>query len=93
MLVGEIRDTETVEISFRLALTGHFMFSILHKNSAIKTAPKLFDIGIAIEPYLVVFSVKRVMAQRFFKTKCKDCAETEKLQRLKKKFLKTKYGN
>lgn len=83
-----MRDTETVEISFRLALTGHFMFSILHKNSAIKTVLKLFDIGIAIEPYLVVFSVKRVMAQRFFKTKCKDCAETWKASAIEKEVSK-----
>lgn len=76
IMVGEIRDTDTAEISIRAALTGHLVFSTLHTNSAIEAIPRLFDMG--IEPYLVVSSIKGVMAQRLVKTICKDCAQTRK---------------
>src|SRR5699024_10710790 len=56
IMVGEIRDTETAEISIRSALTGHLVFSTLHTNSAIDAIPRLYDMG--IEPYLVVSALK-----------------------------------
>ena len=74
IMVGEIRDKETAEISIRASLTGHLVFSTLHTNSAIEAIPRLFDMG--IEPYLVVSSLSGVMAQRLVKTVCKDCAYT-----------------
>lgn len=74
IMVGEIRDAETAQISIRAALTGHLVFSTLHTNGAIEAIPRLFDM--AIEPYLVMSSLKGVMAQRLVKTVCKDCAET-----------------
>lgn len=76
IMVGEIRDTETAEISIRASLTGHLVFSTLHTNSAIEAIPRLFDMG--VEPYLVVSSLSGVMAQRLVKTVCKDCAQTRK---------------
>ncbi|MCC5890932.1 MAG: type II/IV secretion system protein, partial [Alkalibacterium sp.] len=72
IMVGEIRDKETADISIRASLTGHLVFSTLHTNSAIEAIPRLFDMG--IEPYLVVSSLSGVMAQRLVKTVCKDCA-------------------
>ena len=74
IMVGEIRDSETAQISIRAALTGHIVFSTLHTNSAIDAIPRLFDMG--IEPYLVISSLKGVMAQRLVKKVCKDCAVT-----------------
>lgn len=71
IMVGEIRDQETAEISIRASLTGHLVFSTLHTNSAIDAIPRLFDMG--IEPYLVVSSLTGVMAQRLIKKICKDC--------------------
>ena len=85
IMVGEIRDTETAEISIRSALTGHLVFSTLHTNGAIEAVPRLFDMG--IEPYLVVSSVKGVMAQRLVKTICKDCAETRKATSIEKEVF------
>lgn len=74
IMVGEIRDSETAQISIRAALTGHIVFSTLHTNSAIDAIPRLYDMG--IEPYLVISSLKGVMAQRLVKKVCKDCAVT-----------------
>lgn len=74
IMVGEIRDTETAEISIRASLTGHLVFSTLHTNSAIEAIPRLLDMG--VEPYLVVSSLSGVMAQRLVKTVCKDCKQT-----------------
>ena len=85
IMVGEIRDTETAEISIRSALTGHLVFSTLHTNGAIEAVPRLFDMG--IEPYLVVSSVKGVMAQRLVKTICKDCAQTRKASSIEKEVF------
>lgn len=85
IMVGEIRDTETAEISIRAALTGHLVFSTLHTNSAIEAIPRLFDMG--IEPYLVVSSIKGVMAQRLVKTICKDCAERRKASPIEKEVF------
>lgn len=76
IMVGEIRDRETAEISIRASLTGHLVFSTLHTNSAIEAIPRLFDMG--VEPYLVVSSLSGVMAQRLVKRVCKDCAYTRK---------------
>lgn len=86
IMVGEIRDTETAEISIRSALTGHLVFSTLHTNGAIEAIPRLFDMG--IEPYLVVSSIKGVMAQRLVKTICKDCAHTRKVSSIEKEVFK-----
>lgn len=85
IMVGEIRDTDTAEISIRSALTGHLVFSTLHTNGAIEAIPRLFDMG--IEPYLVVSSVKGVMAQRLVKTICKDCAHTRKASPIEKEVF------
>lgn len=85
IMVGEIRDTETAEISIRSALTGHLVFSTLHTNSAIEAIPRLFDMG--IEAYLVVSSIKGVMAQRLVKTICKDCAQKRKASPIEKEVF------
>lgn len=82
IMVGEIRDRETADISIRASLTGHLVFSTLHTNSAIEAIPRLFDMG--IEPYLVVSSLSGVMAQRLVKTVCKDCAYTREASPIEK---------
>ncbi|PRY83231.1 GspE/PulE family protein [Alkalibacterium olivapovliticus] len=82
IMVGEIRDRETADISIRASLTGHLVFSTLHTNSAIEAIPRLFDMG--IEPYLVVSSLSGVMAQRLVKTVCKDCSYTRKASPIEK---------
>jgi len=71
MMVGEARDLETAEISIRVALTGHLVFSTLHTNDAASGITRLIDIG--IEPYLVASSVEAFIAQRLIRVICPEC--------------------
>ncbi|MCK9604127.1 MAG: Flp pilus assembly complex ATPase component TadA [Candidatus Omnitrophica bacterium] len=76
MMIGEVRDLETAELSIRTALTGHLIFSTLHTNDAASGATRLMDIG--IEPYLVASSVNAFISQRLVRTICPNCKEERK---------------
>lgn len=71
MMVGEVRDFETAEITIRVALTGHLVFSTLHTNDAAGGITRLLDMG--IEPYLVASSVECFIAQRLVRLICPAC--------------------
>jgi len=71
LLVGEMRDRETVEIGLRGAMTGHFVFSTLHTINAIATMNRLLDMGAA--GYMVAAAVHGVIAQRLVRRVCPDC--------------------
>ncbi|HNV85992.1 MAG TPA: ATPase, T2SS/T4P/T4SS family [Candidatus Omnitrophota bacterium] len=71
IMVGEVRDQETAEITIRTALTGHLVFSTLHTNDAPGAIARLLDMG--IEPYLVSSSVIAVIAQRLVRVICPKC--------------------
>ena len=71
ILVGEVRDTDTAEMAFRAAMTGHQVFSTLHTNSAIRSIPRLVDLG--IKPEVISGNVIGIIAQRLLRTLCKDC--------------------
>ncbi len=71
ILVGEIRDRETAEISIQSALTGHLVFSTLHSNDAASSFTRLIDMG--IEPYLVASTVAGVLSQRLIRVLCPTC--------------------
>ncbi|MEA2020821.1 MAG: ATPase, T2SS/T4P/T4SS family [Patescibacteria group bacterium] len=71
VMVGEIRDQETAELSIHAALTGHLVFSTLHTNSAAGALPRMLDMG--VEPYLLTSTVNAVVAQRLVRTVCKKC--------------------
>lgn len=71
MMVGEVRDLETAEITIRVALTGHLVFSTIHTNDAAGAVTRLLDMG--IEPYLVASSVECLIAQRLVRTICPEC--------------------
>ena len=71
ILVGEIRDFETAEISVKGALTGHMVLSTLHTNDAPSTINRLMNMG--IEPFLVATSVHLICAQRLIRRVCKEC--------------------
>lgn len=73
ILIGEVRDLETAEMTVRAALTGHLVFSTLHTNDAISTITRLVDIG--IPNYLVVASLRLIIAQRLIRTLCPVCKE------------------
>ena len=71
ILVGEMRDQETVEIGLRAAMTGHLVLSTLHTNDAISSAMRLLDMG--AEPFLVSSSISGVLAQRLVRKVCDNC--------------------
>ena len=72
MLVGEMRDRETVEIGLRAAMTGHLVLSTLHTNDSISSAMRLIDMG--AEPFLVSSSLLGVVAQRLVRRVCENCS-------------------
>jgi type IV pilus assembly protein PilB len=71
IMVGEIRDAITAEISIKAALTGHLVLSTLHTNDAPASVTRLLDMG--IEPFLVSSSINLVVAQRLVRKICPQC--------------------
>jgi len=73
IMVGEIRDVETVRIAMQSALTGHMVLSTVHTNDAPSTINRLLDMG--SEDYLLTSTVNGILAQRLVRTLCKACRE------------------
>lgn len=71
VMVGEIRDRETVEIAIRAALTGHLVLSTIHTNDSVASITRLLDMG--VEPFLVTSSLNAIVAQRLIRRVCRDC--------------------
>lgn len=71
ILVGEIRDLETAEISVNAALTGHMLLSTFHANDAATAVPRLLDMG--IEPFLLSSTLNVIVAQRLVRKICEHC--------------------
>ena len=71
ILVGEIRDNVTAQISVNAALTGHLLFSTLHANDAATAVPRLLEMG--IEPYLLASTLELIIAQRLMRRVCLNC--------------------
>jgi type IV pilus assembly protein PilB len=71
IMVGEIRDEETVELAIRAALTGHLVFSTIHTNDAASGFTRLLNWG--VEPFLITTTVQGIMAQRLVRRICQDC--------------------
>lgn len=98
ILVGEIRDSETAEISVNAALTGHLLFSTLHANDAATSIPRLLDMG--IEPFLLSSTLEAIIAQRLVRKICENCrysrsinqAELEKLSPALKKYFPAEFN-
>ncbi|MDD3486923.1 MAG: ATPase, T2SS/T4P/T4SS family [Candidatus Moranbacteria bacterium] len=79
IMVGEIRDKETMEIAVHAAMTGHLVLSTLHTNDAPGTIPRLIDMG--AEPFLIASTVNVVMGQRLVRKLCSDCRQSYKLDK------------
>src|SRR5678815_1217854 len=73
ILIGEIRDKETAEISVQASLTGHLVFSTLHTNDAPSAIARLLDLG--LEPFLVTATLEGIVAQRLVRKICLNCKE------------------
>jgi len=71
LLIGEIRDTESLQIAIQASLTGHLVIATLHTNSALETITRLLDLK--AEPYLISSTLKMVLSQRLLRVLCKEC--------------------
>ncbi len=71
VLVGEIRDQDTAEMALRAAMTGHQVFSTLHANSALRSIPRLLDLG--VKPEVLAGNLVGIIGQRLVRTLCTDC--------------------
>ncbi len=72
IMVGEMRDVETVEIGVSAAMTGHLVLSTLHTNDTISTATRLMDMG--VKGYLLASTLRTVIAQRLVRKVCTSCS-------------------
>jgi len=85
ILVGEIRDFETAEISIKAALTGHLVLSTLHTNDAPSTINRLVNMG--VEPFLIASATNMILAQRLARKICSECkAETKESDKILEKI-------
>ena len=71
IMVGEIRDAETVQMAIHASLTGHLVFSTLHTNDAPSAITRLIDMG--VEPFLIASAVEAILAQRLLRCICLNC--------------------
>ena len=73
ILVGEVRDLETAQISIQAALTGHLVFTTLHTNDAPSSIARLLDLG--VESFLLTATLEAIVAQRLARRICTNCKE------------------
>ena len=79
IMIGEIRDSETVDMAIRAAITGHLVLSTIHTNDAAGTISRLINMG--VPPYMLSASLVGVLSQRLVKTICPYCKEEYKPSR------------
>ncbi|TMX56176.1 GspE/PulE family protein [Vibrio rotiferianus] len=91
ILVGEMRDQETVEIGLRAALTGHLVLSTLHTNDAVDSALRMIDMG--APGYLVASAVRAVVAQRLVRRVCPDCKTEDVVDESRQQWLTGRFPN
>lgn len=90
IMVGEIRDQETLEIAMHAAMTGHLVLSTLHTNSAAATLPRMLDMG--AEPFLIASTVNVIIAQRLVRRLCPECRAEYKLEKKEIDLLGKSYN-
>jgi type IV pilus assembly protein PilB len=73
IMVGEVRDAETVQMAIHASLTGHLVFSTLHTNDAPSAVTRLIDMG--VEPFLIASAVEAILAQRLVRCICTRCKQ------------------
>lgn len=103
IMVGEIRDGETAELAIHASLTGHFVLSTMHTNSAVGTIPRLLDMK--VEAFLLGSTLSTVLAQRLARKICQHCkvedampsdlvAEVrQEFERIPKEIIKEEFGD
>lgn len=91
IMVGEMRDQETVEIGLRGSITGHLVLSTLHTNDAVTSAMRLIDMGAA--PYLVASALRAVLAQRLLRRVCSHCEQNYTPEPQEQSLVKATFGD
>jgi type II secretory ATPase GspE/PulE/Tfp pilus assembly ATPase PilB-like protein len=76
IMVGEMRDRETIELSIRAALTGHIVFSTLHTNDSASTYTRILNMG--VDAFLVSSTIRAILAQRLIRRLCPKCKKAVK---------------
>jgi type II secretory ATPase GspE/PulE/Tfp pilus assembly ATPase PilB-like protein len=71
MMVGEIRDKETINVAIECSLTGHLVLSTIHTNSAVETLTRIVNMG--VPPYLIASTIDTIIAQRLVRVLCPHC--------------------
>jgi len=89
IMVGEIRDKETLEIAIHAAMTGHLVLSTLHTNSAAGAIPRMVDMG--VEPFLIASTTNIVIGQRLVRRLCVECRKSYKLNQKEVETLALSY--
>ncbi len=87
ILIGEMRDADTVETCMRAAVTGHLVLSTLHTNDAASAAARLIDMGAA--PYMVATALQTIVAQRLVRRVCQSCTEPTQPTAQQRAWLET----
>jgi type IV pilus assembly protein PilB len=90
IMVGEIRDQETLEIAMHAAMTGHLVLSTLHTNNAAATLPRMLDMG--AEPFLIASTVNVIIAQRLIRRLCVECRKAYQLDKKEIESLSKSYN-
>jgi MSHA biogenesis protein MshE len=91
ILVGEMRDQETVDIGLRAAITGHMVFSTLHTMNAVATINRLLDMGAA--GYMIAAALHGIVAQRLLRRVCDNCAQDATPDAQQLAWLRTQPGS
>jgi MSHA biogenesis protein MshE len=91
VLVGEMRDENTVETGLRASMTGHMVFSTLHTNDAVSTPIRLLDMG--APRYMVALSLQLVIAQRLLRVICESCIEDYEPLPSEHEWLRSELGD
>jgi general secretion pathway protein E len=91
VMIGEIRDKETVEIAVQASLTGHLVLSTLHTNTAAGAVTRIQDMG--VEPFLLASSLIGVVAQRLVRTLCPECKKPYQPDQSEKQLLELEADN
>ena len=86
IMIGEIRDKETLEIAIKSALTGHLVLSTLHTNDAISAISRMVDMG--VESYLISGVVVNIQAQRLLRKICTHCRTVDNTPQIPKELEK-----
>jgi len=77
IMIGEIRDKETLQMAIHASLTGHLVLSTLHTNNASLAIPRLIDMG--AEPFLIASTINIIIAQRLIRKNCHKCLSSQKI--------------